>query len=199
VSDKPAAPSTARRLLVALIPLLLFAGLAGIFMKQLLSGADTSVIPSALIDKPAPTLKLTPLEGAVRAGKPVPALTTDAIRGKLTLVNVWASWCIPCRQEHPIILGLSQDPRINVVGINYKDRNDAALGFLGELGNPFSAIGIDPKGAAAIDWGVYGIPESFLVSADGVILYKHVGPFDDDSVQNELLPAIDKAVRGAKG
>jgi len=199
VSDKPAAPSTARRLLVALIPLLLFAGLAGIFMQQLLSGADTSVIPSALIDKPAPTLKLTPLEGAVRAGKPVPALTTDAIRGKLTLVNVWASWCIPCRQEHPIILGLSQDPRINVVGINYKDRNDAALGFLGELGNPFSAIGIDPKGAAAIDWGVYGIPESFLVSADGVILYKHVGPFDDDSVQNELLPAIDKAVRGAKG
>ena len=198
MTDNPAVPSTSHRLLVALIPLLLFAVLAGIFMKQLLSGADTSVIPSALIDKPAPTLKLTPLEGAVRAGQPVPALTTEAIKGRLTLVNVWASWCIPCRQEHPIILGLSQDPRINVVGINYKDRNDAALGFLGELGNPFSAIGIDPKGAAAIDWGVYGIPESFLVSADGVILYKHVGPFDDNSVQNELLPAIEKALGRAK-
>lgn len=199
MTDTPEAPSSSRRILIALIPLVLFLGLAGIFMKQLLSGADTSVIPSALINKPAPALRLTPLEGAVRAGQPVPALTTDAIKGRLTLVNVWASWCIPCRQEHPIILGLSQDPRLTIVGINYKDRNDAALGFLGELGNPFSAIGIDPKGAAAIDWGVYGIPESFLVSADGVILYKHVGPFDDNSVQNELLPAIEKALDRAKG
>jgi len=199
VTDIPEAPSASRRIAVALIPLVLFVGLAGIFMKQLLSGADTSVIPSALINKPAPALNLTALEGAVRAGKPVPALTTEVIKGKLTLVNVWASWCVPCRQEHPIVLGLSQDPRLNVVGINYKDRNDAALGFLGELGNPFSAIGVDPKGAAAIDWGVYGIPESFLVSADGVILYKHVGPFDDNSIQNELLPAIEKAVRGVKG
>ena len=199
MTDIPEAPSASRRIAVALIPLVLFVGLAGIFMKQLLSGADTSVIPSALINKPAPALNLTALEGAVRAGKPVPALTTEVIKGKLTLVNVWASWCVPCRQEHPIVLGLSQDPRLNVVGINYKDRNDAALGFLGELGNPFSAIGVDPKGAAAIDWGVYGIPESFLVSADGVILYKHVGPFDDNSIQNELLPAIEKAVRGVKG
>ncbi|MBL0374770.1 DsbE family thiol:disulfide interchange protein [Rhizobium sp. KVB221] len=163
-------------------------------MKQLIVGGDTSVLPSALIGKAAPVLKLTPLEGAIRAGQPVPALTTEAVKGKLTLVNVWASWCVPCRQEHPIILGLSQDERLNVVGINYKDRNDAALGFLGELGNPFSAIGVDPKGAAAIDWGVYGIPESFLVSADGVILYKHVGPFDDNSVKNGLLPAIEKAL-----
>jgi cytochrome c biogenesis protein CcmG/thiol:disulfide interchange protein DsbE len=194
----PQPPSRSRRIVVALIPLILFLGLAGIFMKQLISGGDTSVLPSALIGKPAPILKLAPLDGAVIAGKPVPALTTDAIRGKLTLVNVWASWCIPCRQEHPVILGLSRDDRLNVVGINYKDRNDAALGFLGELGNPFKAIGVDPKGASAIDWGVYGIPESFLVSPDGVIVYKHVGPFDDNSVQNELLPAIEKALGGAK-
>lgn len=192
-------PSQARRVIVALIPLVLFLGLAVIFLMQLTSGRDNSIIPSALIGKPAPTLKLAPLEGAMTAGKPVPPLTTEAIRGKLTLVNVWASWCVPCRQEHPIILGLSRDDRLNVVGINYKDRNDAALAFLGELGNPFTAIGVDPKGAAAIDWGVYGIPESFLVGADGTILYKHVGPFSEDSLKNGLLPAIEKALAGTKG
>jgi cytochrome c biogenesis protein CcmG/thiol:disulfide interchange protein DsbE len=187
-----------RRVLIALLPLLLFFGLAGVFLMQLTSGRDTSIIPSALIGKPAPTLALQPLDGAVKNGQPVPPLTSEAIRGKLTLVNVWASWCVPCRQEHPVILGLSTDERLNVVGINYKDKNDAALAFLGELGNPFSAIGVDPKGAAAIDWGVYGIPESFLVGPDGTILYKHVGPFDDASVRGELLPAIEKALSQKK-
>jgi cytochrome c biogenesis protein CcmG/thiol:disulfide interchange protein DsbE len=187
-----------RRVIVALLPLLLFFGLAGVFLMQLTSGRDTSVIPSALIGKPAPTLALQPLDGAVKNGQPVPPLTSEAIRNKLTLVNVWASWCVPCRQEHPVILGLSTDDRLNVVGINYKDKNDAALAFLGELGNPFAAIGIDPKGAAAIDWGVYGIPESFLVGPDGTILYKHVGPFDDASVRGELLPAIEKALTQKK-
>jgi cytochrome c biogenesis protein CcmG/thiol:disulfide interchange protein DsbE len=187
-----------RRVLVALLPLLLFFGLAGVFLMQLTSGRDTSIIPSALIGKPAPALALQPLDGAVKNGQPVPPLTSEAIRGRLTLVNVWASWCVPCRQEHPVILGLSTDERLNVVGINYKDKNDAALAFLGELGNPFSAIGIDPKGAAAIDWGVYGIPESFLVGPDGTILYKHVGPFDDASVRTELLPAIEKALSQPK-
>ena len=194
--NEAAGPSRARRILIAAIPLALFAALAAIFLSQLLSGKDTSIIPSALIGKPAPTLALAPLEGAIRAGQPVPALDTAAIRGKLTLVNVWASWCVPCRQEHPIILGLAQDPRLNVVGINYKDKNDAALAFLGELGNPFRAIGVDPRGAAAIDWGVYGIPESFLVAPDGTILFKQVGPFTDDAVRNKLLPRIEEALGG---
>lgn len=193
-----ASPSTGRRVLVAALPLIIFGALAGIFLMQLMSGRDNSVIPSALIDKPAPALALAPLVGAIRAGQPVPALDTAAIKGKLTLVNVWASWCVPCRQEHPIILGLSQDPRINVVGINYKDKNDAALAFLGELGNPFRAIGVDPKGTAAIDWGVYGIPESFLVGEDGKILLKQVGPFTDDAVKNKLLPKIEEALERAK-
>ncbi|MCV3767466.1 DsbE family thiol:disulfide interchange protein [Rhizobium sp. TRM95796] len=187
-----------RRVLIALLPLLLFFGLAGVFLMQLTSGRDRSIIPSALIGKPAPTLALQLLDGAVKNGQPVPALTSEAIAGKLTLVNVWASWCVPCRQEHPIILGLSTDDRLTVVGINYKDKNDAALAFLGELGNPFSAIGVDPKGAAAIDWGVYGIPESFLVGPDGTIVYKHVGPFDEASVRAELLPAIEKALAQKK-
>ena len=193
--SEAASPSKARRIVVAAIPLVIFGALAGIFLMQLMSGRDISVIPSALIGKPAPSLALAPLEGAVRAGQPVPALDTSAIKGKLTLVNVWASWCVPCRQEHPIILGLAQDPRINVVGINYKDKNDAALAFLGELGNPFRAIGIDPRGTAAIDWGVYGIPESFLVGEDGTILFKQVGPFTDDAVKNKLLPKIEEALR----
>jgi cytochrome c biogenesis protein CcmG/thiol:disulfide interchange protein DsbE len=197
VSETTAGPSKARRILVAALPLLLFGALAGIFLMQLTSGKDNSVIPSALIDKPAPAMALAPLDGAMRAGQPVPALDSAAIKGKLTLVNVWASWCVPCRQEHPIILGLAQDPRINVVGINYKDKNDAALAFLGELGNPFRAIGVDPKGSAAIDWGVYGIPESFLVGPDGTILFKQVGPFSDDAVMNKLLPKIEEAL--AKG
>lgn len=199
MTDAPEQPQgKGRRVLIALLPLLLFFGLAGIFLMQLTSGRDTSIIPSALIGKPAPTLALKPLDGAVKNGQPVPPLTSEAIRGRLTLVNVWASWCVPCRQEHPVILGLSTDERLNVVGINYKDKNDAALAFLGELGNPFSAIGVDPKGAAAIDWGVYGIPESFLVGPDGTILYKHVGPFDDASVRGELLPAIEKALTQKK-
>ncbi|MDH6267719.1 cytochrome c biogenesis protein CcmG/thiol:disulfide interchange protein DsbE [Rhizobium sp. SG_E_25_P2] len=199
MTETPVQPSgKSRRALVAFLPLLLFVALAGVFLMQLTSGRNTSIIPSALIGKPAPMLSLPPLEGAVKNGNAVPALTSEAVRGKLTLVNVWASWCVPCRQEHPVILGLATDDRLNVVGINYKDKNDAALAFLGELGNPFSAIGVDPKGAAAIDWGVYGIPESFLVGADGTILYKHVGPFDEASVRGELLPAIENALSQKK-
>jgi cytochrome c biogenesis protein CcmG/thiol:disulfide interchange protein DsbE len=186
------------RYLLAALPLLIFVALALIFWSQLNSGRDVSEIPSALIGTKAPKLDLPPLEGAVTpAGQRMPALTDAAVTGKLTLVNVWASWCVPCRQEHPIILALSKDPRLTVVGINYKDRNDNALRFLGELGNPFSAIGVDPNGKAAIDWGVYGIPESYLVGADGTILYKRVGPFDEKSLKEGLMPAIEKALAAA--
>lgn len=183
-----------RRWLVALLPLIVFLGLAAVFALQLYSGKDTSTIPSALIGKKAPDLALTGLPGAFFGGQPAAALTNQAVAGKLTLVNVWASWCIPCRQEHPLIMGLARDGRINVVGINYKDKPDNALEFLGELGNPFRAIGVDSDGSAVIDWGVYGVPESFLVSPDGVIVYKHVGPFDENSIRNELMPVVEKAL-----
>lgn len=188
----------ALRYLMAALPLLIFAVLALISWSQLNSGRDVSEIPSALIGTKAPMLAMPPLEGAATpSGEPMPALDDAAVKGKLTLVNVWASWCVPCRQEHPIILELSKDPRLNVVGINYKDRNENALRFLGELGNPFSAIGVDPNGKAAIDWGVYGIPESFLVAADGTILYKRAGPFDEKSLREGLMPAIEKALAGS--
>ena len=186
-------PGPARYILAAL-PLVIFAGLAAIFWSQLNSGKDVSEIPSALIGTKAPKLDMPALEGATRDGQPMPALTDDAIKGKLTLVNVWASWCVPCRQEHPVILALSRDPRLNVVGVNYKDGSENALRFLGELGNPFSAIGLDPVGKMAIDWGVYGIPESYLVGPDGTILYKKVGPFDERSLKDGLYPAIEKAL-----
>ena len=179
----------------ALIPLLAFAGFAAIAGKMLydqdVNGRDISAIPSALIGKKAPSLALPPLEGSRTQ-----ALTSSAISGKLTLVNVFASWCVPCRQEHPILKQLAEDNRLTIVGINYKDRNDNALRFLGELGNPYKAIGIDPTGKSAIDWGVYGIPESYLVGPDGTILYKKVGPFDTRSVTQDLLPAIAKAAAG---
>lgn len=177
------------RYIIAALPLVLFAGLATVFMTQLQSGRDVSEIPSALLGTKAPVLQLAALDGSER-----PALTTAAITGKLTLVNVFASWCVPCRQEHPMLLELSKDPRVTVVGINYKDRNDNALRFLGELGNPYAAIGVDPNGKAAIDWGVYGIPESYLVGPDGTILYKKVGPFDPESYETQLMPAIEKAL-----
>jgi cytochrome c biogenesis protein CcmG/thiol:disulfide interchange protein DsbE len=182
------------RIVLAALPLAVFIALALIFWTQLNSGRDISEIPSALIGTKAPWRDLDPLAGATKDGAPVPALTTQTARGKLTLVNFWASWCVPCRQEHPVILQLSKDPRITVVGVNYKDGAENALRFLGELGNPFSAIGLDPAGRMAIDWGVYGIPESYLVGPDGTILYKRVGPFDDKSLTEGLYPAIEKAL-----
>lgn len=177
----------------AAIPLLVFVAIAGIAGKMLydqdVNGKNISEIPSALIGTKAPALDLPPLGGAN-----LPALTTSAISGKLTLVNVFASWCVPCRDEHPLLKQLSQDPRIQIVAINYKDKSDNALRFLGELGNPYKAIGIDPNGKAAIDWGVYGIPESYLVAPDGMIVYKRVGPFDAQSIEQGLFPAIDKVL-----
>lgn len=178
---------------LAFLPFVTFIVLAGVFWMQLESGKDPSILPSALIGTEAPSLNLQALDGSKR-----PALTDAAVKGKLTLVNVWASWCIPCREEAPVIDALAEDKRINLVGINYKDKSGNALRFLGDFGNPFAAIGVDPNGSAAIDWGVYGIPESYLVDASGKIIYKKVGPFDPQSVQSELMPVIEKALAESK-
>lgn len=188
----PKSGSTARYLL-ALIPLIVFACIAlavgKVMYDQEVHGTDISAIPSALIGTKAPALALAPLEGSS-----LPALTDAAIKGKLTLVNVFASWCIPCRDEHPVLKQLAEDGRLNIVAINYKDKSENALRFLGELGNPYKAIGIDPDGSSAIDWGVYGIPESYLVAPDGTILYKQVGPFTPTSLKEGLYPAMERAL-----
>ncbi|TPI45237.1 DsbE family thiol:disulfide interchange protein [Mesorhizobium sp. B2-9-1] len=182
------APAPRRRLFV-LLPLLVFLGLAGLFLSQLLSGRDVSEIPSALIGLPAPQTDLPPLEGTS-----LPGLASKDFAGKVTLVNVFASWCAPCREEHPVLLGLSQDKRFTLAALNYKDQPENARRFLGELGNPYQAIGADPAGRAAIDWGVYGVPETFVIGKDGKIAYKHVGPLTPDSVRALLLPQIEKAL-----
>ncbi|TPJ22580.1 DsbE family thiol:disulfide interchange protein [Mesorhizobium sp. B2-7-2] len=182
------APAPRRRLFV-LLPLLVFLGLAGLFLSQLLSGRDVSEIPSALIGLPAPPTSLPPLEGTS-----LPGLESKDFAGKVTLVNVFASWCAPCREEHPVLLGLSQDKRFTLAALNYKDQPENARRFLGELGNPYQAIGADPAGRAAIDWGVYGVPETFVIGKDGKIAYKHVGPLTPDSVRALLLPQIEKAL-----
>jgi cytochrome c biogenesis protein CcmG, thiol:disulfide interchange protein DsbE len=184
-------PASRRRWL-ALLPVVLFLLLAGAFLAQLLSGRDSAVVPSALIGATAPETVLPPLEGME-----LPGLDTAAFDGGVTLVNVWASWCAPCRQEHPLLMALAADERVSIVGLNYKDRPDNARRFLGELGNPYRAIGTDDTGRAAIDWGVYGVPETFLVGPDGTILYKHVGPFTAQSMRDELMPRIERALAGS--
>lgn len=193
VSEDIPTPRPVRRKFLALLPLVIFLGLAGIFLVQLLSGRDLAAIPSALIGQPAPTADLPPVEGLG-----LPGLTSGMFGGKVTLVNFWASWCAPCRIEHPVLLQLSRDPRIVLVGVNYKDAPENARGFLGELGNPFSAVGVDPNGRVAIDWGVYGVPETFIVGPDGKILFKHVGPLDPQAVQATILPQVEKALAAAK-
>lgn len=183
-------PTQARpRKLFVLLPLLVFLALAGIFLMQLLSGRDLSVIPSALIGHDAPKTELPPLEGMS-----VPGLNSSAFAGKVTLVNVWASWCAPCREEHPMLLELSKDQRFDIAGLNYKDKPENARRFLGDLGNPYKAIGVDQHGRTTIDWGVYGVPETFLVGKDGKIAFKHVGPLSPEAVQTSLMPAIEKAL-----
>lgn len=193
-TQKPAATSK-RTALIALLPLLIFVALAGVFAVQLLSGKDNSTIPSALIGKPAPQTDLPPVEGLLRDGVPVPGLNSADFKGKLTLINVWGSWCVPCRQEHPLLMQIAKDERIRVVGLNYKDEPENARRFLGDLGNPFAAVGADRAGRSAIEWGVYGVPETFLVGPDGRILYKHVGPFTEASVRDDLMPAVEKALQ----
>jgi cytochrome c biogenesis protein CcmG/thiol:disulfide interchange protein DsbE len=183
-----AGASRKSRLLV-LLPLAAFAGLAAIFLTQLMSGRDAGEIPSALIGQPAPQTKLAPLEGAG-----VPGLDSSGFKGKVTVLNVWASWCAPCREEHPLLLGLAGDDRFVLAGLNYKDPPDLAQKFLAGFGNPFAAIGADPDGRSAIDWGVYGVPETFIIGKDGKIAFKHVGPLTVEAVKTELLREIEKAL-----
>ncbi|OBQ86299.1 DsbE family thiol:disulfide interchange protein [Mesorhizobium sp. WSM3873] len=189
MSAETGAPASPRRRLFVLLPLLVFLGLAGLFLSQLLSGRDESEIPSALIGLPAPQTNLPPLEGSN-----LPGLDSKSFAGKVTLVNVFASWCAPCREEHPVLLALSQDKRFTLAALNYKDEPANARRFLGDLGNPYQAIGVDPAGRAAIDWGVYGVPETFVIGKDGKIAYKHVGPLTPESARDLLLPQIEKAL-----
>ncbi|HET7849138.1 MAG TPA: DsbE family thiol:disulfide interchange protein [Pseudolabrys sp.] len=186
-------PTGKRRNFFLLLPLLLFLALAALFFFRLGSG-DPSRIPSALIGHPIPKTDLPPLAGLTRDGKPVPGITNATFNGAVTLVNVWASWCVPCHDEVPFLEQLSRDKRIQLVGINYKDQPDNARRFLNRYGNPFVAAGADSNGRAAIDWGVYGVPETFVVGRDSHIAYKLVGPITAENLHKVLEPEIAKAV-----
>ncbi len=186
-----------RRRLIVLVPLVVFLALVLLFLIRLFSG-DPSRIPSALIGHPAPQPTLPPIAGLDRDGKPVAGVDPASFKGAVTLVNVWASWCVPCHDEAPLLMQLAQDPRLRIVGINYEDEPENARRFLGRYGDPFAAAGADPNGRAAIEWGVYGVPETFIVGRDGRIAYKLVGPMTPENIDTVIKPEIEKAL-GAAG
>ncbi|MEP1443289.1 MAG: DsbE family thiol:disulfide interchange protein [Hyphomicrobiales bacterium] len=176
--------------LFAMLPVILFLGLAGLFFLQLVSGRNNSDVPSALIGKSVPTFELASLEGAT-----LPSFSSDSPKdNKLTLINVWASWCAPCRAEHPFVEALSKNENLTIYGLNYKDTDENALAFLKELGNPYDAVGADHSGRVGIDFGVYGVPETFMIDKSGTIVHKFIGPITASRLQDELVPAIERAL-----
>ena len=181
------------RRIAVLVPLAVFLALAVLFFVGLRSG-DPSLLPSALIGHPAPDTVLPPIAGLERDGQAVPGLDPASFKGAVTVVNVWASWCVPCHDEAPLLTELGKDKRLQLVGINYKDEAGNARRFLGRYGNPFAAAGADLSGRSAIDWGVYGVPETFVVGRDGRIAYKLVGPISADNLDSVLKPQLEKAL-----
>lgn len=177
-----------------LLPVIFFAVVAGFFAMALRSG-DPSLLPSTMVGKEVPKGDFPPVEGLETAdGKPETGFTSaDLAKGRVSVVNYWASWCVPCIEEHPVLVKLKSASDVDIYGINYKDRADAARRFIGRFGNPYTAVGTDAQGRAAIEWGVYGTPETFIVNGKGQIVYKHVGPISEEALQTKLLPAIEKA------
>ncbi|MBA3519926.1 MAG: DsbE family thiol:disulfide interchange protein [Rhizobiales bacterium] len=171
------------------LPLLGFLALAVLFFFRLGAG-DPSRIPSALINKPVPDFSLPPIIEGSGGG-----LADEDLAAGVHVVNVWGSWCGPCRLEHPVLMRLAADPRFELVGINQKDVPENAVRFLGALGNPFDRIGADRDGRASIEWGVYGVPETFIVK-DGVIMHKFVGPLSEQGLASDFLPALEDALGG---
>jgi cytochrome c biogenesis protein CcmG/thiol:disulfide interchange protein DsbE len=165
-----------------LLPLAIFLVLA-VFLAIGLS-LDPRQVPSPLIDKPAPSFRLTQLRDSSKT------VAVEDLRGQVWLLNVWASWCTPCLEEHPRLLELAKARSVRIVGLNYKDSRDAALKWLARHGDPYSAILVDPDGRVGIDYGVYGVPETFVIDKHGIIRYKHIGPMTSEAVQDTILPLV---------
>ncbi len=176
------------RIALLLLPLVALIGLIAVFALNM--DRDPSLVQSVLIDKPAPEFSLAPV-----AGLASPGFDTASLNGQVTVVNVFASWCIPCRDEHPLLVALKQQTDVKLVGINQKDAPENARAFLDALGNPYDAIGADSTGRVSIEWGVYGVPETFVVDPQGIVRFKHIGPISPQSLQTEVLPAIERARR----
>ena len=174
---------------IALLPVAIFAAIAGAFLWGLYNSEDR--LASPLIGKRVPQFELPPIEGRSDG------LSTADLIGQVSVVNVWASWCMPCRIEMPLLNELAARDEVAIFGINYKDQPDAALGFLDELGDPYIRIGADTTGRVAIEWGVYGLPETFVIDAEGRIAYKHIGPFDHQTLEEDILPVVERLRAGA--
>lgn len=173
-----------------LVPMLGAAAVLAVFMLGLQREDGGRNLPSPLVGKPAPEFDLPPLY----AGQPGFS-TADLKAPGVKLVNIWASWCVPCRAEHPKLEELAA-MGLTIHSINYKNSQQAAERFLSELGNPFTLIGADTKGRVGIDWGVYGVPETFVIDAEGRIVYKHIGPIQGPDIEKKILPAVEKAKAG---
>jgi cytochrome c biogenesis protein CcmG/thiol:disulfide interchange protein DsbE len=172
------------------LPLVIFAALAGLFWYAL-HGGDPSLLPSAMVGKRVPEFTLPPIEGLASDGKDVPGFaSSDLAQGEPTLVNVFASWCLECQQEHPLLVELAKDPGIRLFGIDYKDDAAAARHFLGRYGNPYRRVGIDSSGRVGIDFGVYGVPETYVITGDGKIAYRHVGPLSEKAIRDKIMPLL---------
>ena len=166
--------------------------LVGLAFQFGLNREDPTDLPSTFIDKPAPATELEPL----LADKP--GLPADLADGKVKLVNIWASWCGPCRVEHPFLMALAKEG-VEIYGFNYKDTPDQARQFLDQLGDPYTKVGQDLSGRAGIEWGVYGVPETFVINGEGRIVYKHIGPIQNRDVSQKIRPALEEAAKGASG
>ncbi len=165
-----------------MLPLVVFMGLAVWFAIGLTR--DPSVLPSMLIDKPVPEFELPALLDDV------PGFATGDFGGEVVLVNVFASWCLPCRAEHPLLMRLAEDNIVTVFGLNWKDEKDDATAWLAGLGNPYARIGHDLSGRVGIDWGVYGVPETYVIDAQGRVRYKHVGALYPATIAEVIRPLI---------
>jgi cytochrome c biogenesis protein CcmG/thiol:disulfide interchange protein DsbE len=170
------------------LPVLAFAALAVYFALALAPGRDPHLLPSALIDKPAPAFDLAALGGG-------PALARDALKGQVVLVNFFASWCVPCRVEQPLLMRLAEEEHLPLYGIAYKDKPENTAAFLKQLGDPYRAVGLDREGRTGIDFGVYGVPETYVIDKTGRIRYRHVGPLTAEVVDQQLLPLVKKLGR----
>jgi cytochrome c biogenesis protein CcmG/thiol:disulfide interchange protein DsbE len=189
-AGQPAIPRRMRRRVAVLLPLMIFAGLAIVLAWGLTRNATD--IPSALVGKAVPEFNLPPVKGHTLG------LSSSDLHGEVSLVNVFASWCVACREEHPVFMQLAASKAVPLHGLNYKDRPDDAAKWLNTFGDPYTRTGADLNGRVAIDWGVYGVPETFVVSADGRIAYKHIGPVTEQALKETILPLVERLRTEAK-
>jgi cytochrome c biogenesis protein CcmG, thiol:disulfide interchange protein DsbE len=172
------------RYLRYLVPLAIFALLVAFLYRGL--SLDPKLVPSPLVGKPVPAFTLTRLDN------PAATISDADFRGKVTLLNVWATWCVSCRREHETLVQLAKTGQVEIFGLNYKDDREAANRWLAQLGNPYVANAFDSDGRVGIDWGVYGAPETFIIDREGIIRHKHIGPLTDEIIQEEILPLVAK-------